>query len=103
MSEEERMDIVEGVDEEGNRLLLRVDRYFYYNGEEYVLLSDDVEGTKPLEDATGFDDHNYCISMVDFIEQNNPYILAFDNEEAPTSVTLTSERDSSKWFKLTKK
>ena len=52
MSEEERMDIVEGVDEEGNRLLLRVDRYFYYNGEEYVLLSDDVEGTKTLEDAT---------------------------------------------------
>ena len=52
MSEEERMDIVEGVDEEGIRLLLRVDRYFYYNGEEYVLLSDDVEGTKPLEDAT---------------------------------------------------
>ena len=58
---------------------------------------------KPLEAANGFGDHNYCISMVDFIEQNNPYILAFDNEEAPTSVTLTSERDSSKWFKLTKK
>lgn len=43
MSEEERIDIVEGVDEDGNRLLLRVNRYFYYNGEEYVLLSDDVE------------------------------------------------------------
>ena len=35
MSEEERLDIVEGVDEEGNRLILRVNRYFFYNGEEY--------------------------------------------------------------------
>ena len=55
MSEEERLDIVEGIDEEGNRLLLRVNRYFYYNGEEYVLLSDDVEESgAELEDVTFF-------------------------------------------------
>ena len=55
MSEEERLDIVEGVDEDGNRLLLRVNRYFYYNGEEYVLLSDDVEeAAKDLENVTFF-------------------------------------------------
>lgn len=55
MSEEERMDIVEGVDEDGNRLLLRVNRYFYYNGDEYVLLSDDVdEVNENLEDVTFF-------------------------------------------------
>ena len=55
MSEDERMDIVEGVDEDGNRLLLRVNRYFYYNGEEYVLLSDDVEEANDnLEDVTFF-------------------------------------------------
>ena len=55
MSEDERLDIVEGVDEDGNRLLLRVNRYFYYNGEEYVLLSDDVEEANDnLEDVTFF-------------------------------------------------
>ena len=49
------LDIVEGVDEEGNRLLLRVNRYFYYNGEEYVLLSDDVEEPKDnLDEVTFF-------------------------------------------------
>ena len=49
------MDIVEGVDEDGNRLLLRVNRYFYYNGEEYVLLSDDIEDEKDdLDDVTFF-------------------------------------------------
>ncbi len=47
MTDEERLDIIEGEDEEGNQMLLKVERYFYYNGEEYVLLrqidSDDDE------------------------------------------------------------
>lgn len=55
MSEEERLDIVEGVDEDGNRLLLRVNRYFYYNGEEYVLLSDDIDEVNDnLDEVTFF-------------------------------------------------
>lgn len=55
MSEDERLDIVEGVDEDGNRLLLRVNRYFYYNGEEYVLLSDDIEEiNENLDEVTFF-------------------------------------------------
>ena len=55
MSEDERLDIVEGVDEDGNRLLLRVNRYFYYNGEEYVLLSDDIdEINENLDEVTFF-------------------------------------------------
>ena len=38
MTDEERLDIIEGEDDEGNPMLLKVERYFYYNGEEYVLL-----------------------------------------------------------------
>ncbi len=38
MSEDDRLDIIEGTDEDGNRLLLAVEKYFFYNGEEYVLL-----------------------------------------------------------------
>ncbi len=49
MTDEERLDIIEGEDEEGNPMLLKVERYFYYNGEEYVLLrqidSEDDEGS----------------------------------------------------------
>ena len=53
--EDERLDIVEGVDEDGNRLLLRVNRYFYYNGEEYVLLSDDIDEVNDnLDEVTFF-------------------------------------------------
>jgi len=33
-------DIVEGVDEDGNKVLLRIVKYFFYNGEEYVVLGD---------------------------------------------------------------
>ncbi|MBQ9195966.1 MAG: DUF1292 domain-containing protein [Clostridia bacterium] len=55
MSEDERLDIVEGVDEDGNRLLLRVNRYFYYNGDEYVLLSDDIDEVNDnLDEVTFF-------------------------------------------------
>lgn len=43
MSEEERLDIIEGTDEDGNRLLLTVEKYFFYNGEEYVLLKEYIE------------------------------------------------------------
>ncbi len=39
MSEDERLDVIEGMDEDGNRLLLAVLKYFFYNGEEYVLLA----------------------------------------------------------------
>lgn len=38
MSEADRLDIIEGTDEAGNPMLLRVEKYFYYNGDEYVLL-----------------------------------------------------------------
>ena len=38
--EEETRDLIEGVDEDGNNVLLEVVRYFFYNGEEYVVLGD---------------------------------------------------------------
>lgn len=39
-ADEETRDLIEGVDEEGNNVLLEVVRYFFYNGEEYVVLGD---------------------------------------------------------------
>ncbi len=47
MSEEERLDIVEGTDEDGNRLLLTVEKYFFHNGDEYVLLKEYQEEAQP--------------------------------------------------------
>lgn len=36
-------DIVELESESGEKITLRISRYFFYNGEEYVLLTDDVD------------------------------------------------------------
>ena len=43
---DETMDIVTLEDENGNELSLRVERYFYYNGDEFVILSADLEGNQ---------------------------------------------------------
>lgn len=77
MSEEERMDIVEGVDEDGNRLLLRVNRYFFYNGEEYVLLSDDVDEINPnLEEVTFF-----VMKVTESVDEDGEEIEEFEPVE----------------------
>jgi len=52
MQDHQELDIIEGMDEDGNRLFLSVDRYFFYNGEEYVLLHE--AGTDSREDATRY-------------------------------------------------
>ena len=45
----EDQDFIEGTDENGNKVLLEVVRYFFYNGEEYVVLGDAQED----DDACG--------------------------------------------------
>jgi hypothetical protein len=39
MSETDNGDIFMGTDEDGNKIELEIERYFFYNGEEYVLLA----------------------------------------------------------------
>lgn len=45
MSEMDSMDldIVEMTDDEGNTILMQVIDYFFYNGDEYVILTDSVQ------------------------------------------------------------
>lgn len=40
---EQEPDIIEMTDDEGNTILMEVLDYFFYNGEEYVILSDTVD------------------------------------------------------------
>lgn len=77
MSEEERLDIVEGVDEDGNRLILRVNRYFFYNGEEYVLLSDDIEEPNPNLDEDMF----YVMKVTESVDEDGEEIEEFEPVE----------------------
>lgn len=52
MDDTERMDVIEGTDEDGNRLMLSVEKYFFYNGEEYVLLRALRDEPDESEDGT---------------------------------------------------
>ena len=56
-AEEEMMDLIEGVDEDGNKILLEVVRYFFYNGEEYVVLGDAHVDDCDCEDEECDHDH----------------------------------------------
>ncbi len=67
----EEMELIELEDSDGQPVTLKVERYFFYNGEEYVLLSDDIDGTAAeeasfyvmkVEPIEGEDD-----DMVDFV------------------------------------
>ena len=51
---DEELDLVEMEDDEGGTVTLRVERYFFYNGDEYVLLNDDIEGNKPDSDISRY-------------------------------------------------
>ena len=50
-AEEELEDLIEGIDEDGNPVLLEVVRYFFYNGEEYVVLGDAHESECGCEEC----------------------------------------------------
>lgn len=41
--ESEELDVIEMTDDEGNTILMQVVDYFFYNGEEYVILTDSID------------------------------------------------------------
>ena len=51
MADNEELDIVELESEDGGSLQLLVERYFFFNGEEYVLLTEDLSGNNDPEAA----------------------------------------------------
>lgn len=66
---EEERDLIEGVDEDGNSVLLEVVRYFFYNGEEYVVLGDAHEGECDCDEC------EHCHPDGDEEEAVNLYIM----------------------------
>ena len=70
MYEEEEQDfgVIEGTDEDGNKVLLQVLDYFFYNGEEYAILTDAEDEDNCECDACSdheHDDHCQCDDCAD--------------------------------------
>lgn len=76
-AEEELQDLIEGIDEDGNPVLLEVVRYFFYNGEEYVVLGDAHEGGCDCEECE-HEDHDH---EEDEEEAVNLYIMKVVEKE----------------------
>jgi len=94
MSEREELDIIELEGEDGAVLKLCVERYFFYNGDEYVLLSDDcgqddreeishyVMKVQPLEGEDGEEMEEFVPVDDDLMEQLIQVVEAtFDADE----------------------
>ena len=81
MEDREDLDIIEMEGEDGEALKLCVERYFFYNGDEYVLLSDDcgqgdgeeishyVMKVQPLPDENGEEMEEFVPVDEDLMEQ----------------------------------
>ena len=97
----EEMDIIELESENGEMLRLCVDRYFFYNGDEYVLLTDDCGEGKdkaeishyvmkvvPLEDEDGeemetfepVEDEDLLEKLIDVVQADFEADEEFDDE-----------------------
>lgn len=82
-------DLIEGVDEDGNEILLEVIRYFFYNGEEYVVLGE------AHEDDCGCD-CEHCHEHCEDEEDEGVFIMKVvaaeeDGEEIETFVPVEDE------------
>ena len=83
-AEEELQDLIEGVDEDGNTVMLEVVRYFFYNGEEYVVLGDAQTDEDESEDSDDEEAVNLYIMKVVGKEEDGEELeefLAVEDED----------------------
>ena len=82
---DEELDIVTLEDENGEELSLRVERYFYFNGDEYVILSTDLQGT-----AGEADRYVMRVTPVDGDEEMEEF-TPIEDEELETRLIRAAE------------
>ena len=82
---DEEMDLVTLEQEDGTQLTLRVERYFYYNGEEYVILSSDLQGDQ--------EDPERYVMRVDPVEgeEDMEEFTPIEDEELKERLICTAE------------
>lgn len=60
--DEEQNDLITGTDEDGNEVTLQILDYFFYNGEEYAILTDAVEDDCDCAECEDEHDHEHGCS-----------------------------------------
>ena len=75
-------DLIEMTDEEGNTLTMRVLEYFFYNGEEYVILTDSIseeENTSEVPESMDC----YVMKVTTSLDDNGDELEEFEPIENP--------------------
>lgn len=63
-------DLIEMTDDEGNTIVMQVVDYFFYNGEEYVILSDTVDEDEGDEDEDADAEINcYIMHVINSVDE----------------------------------
>ncbi len=65
-------DMIEMTDEEGNTLLFKIIDYFFYNGEEYAILTDSIE-----DDADAAEVSCYVMKIVETTDESGEVLEEF--------------------------
>lgn len=95
MAENEELDIIELETDDGETVQLCVEKYFFYNGEEYVLLSDRCSASEeeavsryvmkvqPLEGEDGEEDMEEFVPVDDELTEKLIRVMetAFEEEQ----------------------
>ena len=67
---------------------------------ELIDAANQIVSIDMIEGANLYSNYGFCQPFVDFVGNNSPYKVVFNNDTNPTEATLTSTKDPSKWFKL---
>lgn len=73
LPEEEELDLIEATDEDGNTVLLQADRYFFYNGEEYCVLTEFHECSDECDHDEEEEISAYIMRVVENEENGEQY------------------------------
>lgn len=75
-------DVIVLEDDDGNELKLEVREYFFYNGDEYAILSEYNEATDQETDAEGDEDNTdvdcYVMKITAFTDENGEEMETFE-------------------------
>jgi len=91
----EEFDLIEMTDEEGNTLTFKIIDYFFYNGEEYAILTDSIE-----EDTTEADPDSESAGQVDCYVMKIVAVTGDDGEELEEFVPVEDQKLEAKLMEI---
>lgn len=82
--DEEQLDLITGTDEDGNEVTLQILDYFFYNGDEYAILTDAVEDGCDCAECEDHDHEHACDCGCDACDGEHDEITCYIMKVVPS-------------------